>query len=150
MSIDVPLEEFCQGIHPYGPLWDHCLGYWDASLKNPQKVLFLKYEDLKKDINSSVKKIADFLGYPFSAEEEEAGFVEEIAMLCSFENLKNLDCNKEGEIHAAYRAKHSSFFRKAEVGDWVNVLTPSMANRLENLFQEKLGESGLTLEINSN
>nr|XP_027081140.1 cytosolic sulfotransferase 15-like [Coffea arabica] len=150
MSIDVPFEEFCQGIHAYGPFWDHCLGYWDASLKNPQKVLFLKYEDLKKDINSSVKKMADFLGYPFSAEEEEAGLVEEIATLCSFENLKNLNCNKEGEIQTVFRAKHNSFFRKGEVGDWVNLVPPSMANRLEKLMQEKFGESGLTLDIHGN
>ncbi|XP_027181748.1 cytosolic sulfotransferase 15-like [Coffea eugenioides] len=138
------------GIYPYGPFWDHCLGYWNASLKNPQKVLFLKYEDLKKDINSSVKKIADYLGHPFSAEEEEAGLVEEIATLCSFENLKNLNCNKEGEMQTVFGVKHNSFFRKGEVGDWVNLVPPSMANRLEKLMQEKFGESGLTLDIHGN
>ncbi|XP_071918242.1 cytosolic sulfotransferase 15-like [Coffea arabica] len=149
-SLDVPFETFCQGIYPYGPFWDHCLGYWNASLKNPQKVLFLKYEDLKKDINSSVKKIADYLGHPFSAEEEEAGLVEEIATLCSFENLKNLNCNKEGEMQTVFGVKHNSFFRKGEVGDWVNLVPPSMANRLEKLMQEKFGESGLTLDIHGN
>ncbi|KAK6116885.1 hypothetical protein DH2020_049376 [Rehmannia glutinosa] len=70
---------FCQGIYPYGPFWDHMLGYWNAHLKNPEKVLFLKYEDLKGDIALYIKKIAEFLGCPFSVEEEKQGLVEEIA-----------------------------------------------------------------------
>ena len=97
-----------------------------------------------------MKKIANFLGHPFSAEEGEAGLVEEIATLCSFENLKNLNCNKEGEIQTVFRAKHNSFFRKGEVGDWVSLVPPSMAKRLEKLMQEKFGESGLTLDIHGN
>jgi hypothetical protein len=36
------------------------LGYWKASLERPDKVLFLKYEDLKEDIISNLKKIAGF------------------------------------------------------------------------------------------
>ncbi|KAL3500030.1 hypothetical protein ACH5RR_039123 [Cinchona calisaya] len=147
MSMDGLFESFCQGTYQYGPFWDHFLGYWNASLKNPQKVLFLKYEDLKEDTNGYVKKIADFLGCAFSSEEEEAGVVEEITSLCSLENLKNLECNKRGETKSFFKAKHSTFFRKGEVGDWVNFLSPSMANRLEKLVQEKFGESGLTLEI---
>ncbi|KAL0407841.1 UNVERIFIED_CONTAM: Cytosolic sulfotransferase 1 [Sesamum radiatum] len=57
----------------YGPFWDDILGYWNAHLENPGKVLFLKYEDLKEDITSQVKKIAEFIGFPFSVEEEEQG-----------------------------------------------------------------------------
>ncbi|GJV31630.1 flavonol 4'-sulfotransferase [Tanacetum coccineum] len=42
-------DEFCQGISLYGPYWDHILGYWKASLDRPGTILFLKYEDLKRD-----------------------------------------------------------------------------------------------------
>ncbi|GJY72748.1 flavonol 4'-sulfotransferase [Tanacetum coccineum] len=73
ISSDCKIEtfnEFCQGISAYGPYWDHILGYWKASQERPGRILFLKYEDMKKDPKSHVKKLAEFIGYPFSIEEE--------------------------------------------------------------------------------
>ncbi|KAI3470188.1 hypothetical protein Pfo_026851 [Paulownia fortunei] len=141
LEIDEAFDMFCQGIHPFGPFWDNMLGYWDAHLKNPQKVLFLKYEDLKEDITFHVKKIAEFLGYPFSLEEEKQRLIEEISRLCSFENLKNLEVNKTGCIEGV--VKHSAFFRKGQVGDWINYLTPAMAERIEKVMESKFQGSGL-------
>ncbi|KAK9283588.1 hypothetical protein L1049_011837 [Liquidambar formosana] len=46
LTIEDALDMFCRGISNWGPFWDHVLGYWKASLENPQKVLFLKYEDM--------------------------------------------------------------------------------------------------------
>ncbi|OWM71890.1 hypothetical protein CDL15_Pgr017773 [Punica granatum] len=37
------------------------------------------------------------------------------------------------------------FFRKGEVGGWVNYLTPEMIKRLDHITEEKLGSSGLKL-----
>ena len=58
------------------------LEYWNESLERPQKVLFLKYENMKEDIISHVKRLAEFLGFPFSLEERE-GVVKEISRLYS-------------------------------------------------------------------
>ncbi|KAL0447531.1 UNVERIFIED_CONTAM: Cytosolic sulfotransferase 15 [Sesamum latifolium] len=141
VSIDDAFDMFCQGIQSFGPFWDHMLGYWNAHLKNPEKVLFLKYEDLKEDISSHVKKIAEFMGFPFSAEEENQGMIEQISRLCSFENLKNLEANMSG--NALGLITNSSLFRKGEVGDWVNYLTPEMAELVKNLMESKFQGSGL-------
>ncbi|CAI9109366.1 OLC1v1009177C1 [Oldenlandia corymbosa var. corymbosa] len=73
MYTDGAYELFCEGTTQYGPFWDHDLGYWEASLKNPKKILFLKYEDLKKDVISCMKKLAEFLGCGFSPQEESEG-----------------------------------------------------------------------------
>ncbi|KAL2236116.1 cytosolic sulfotransferase 15 [Sesamum indicum] len=145
LELDEVFDMFCQGIQPFGPFWDHMLGYWNAHLKNPQKVLFLKYEDLKQDISSHIKKIAEFIGFPFSAEEENQGMIEQISRLCSFENLKNLEVNKSGYFIGSI--KNSSFFRKGEVGDWVNHLTPAMAERVKNLTETKFQGSGLVFKM---
>ncbi|CAI9090020.1 OLC1v1024703C1 [Oldenlandia corymbosa var. corymbosa] len=141
------LDAFCEGTNQYGPFWDHIKGYKEASLKNPNKVLFLHYEELKKDTKSCVKKMAEFLGCPFSTQEEEDESVEGIIKLCSLENLKNLECNKHGDTGSVYSFKCSSHFRKGEIGDWANFLTPSVAERLESLMKEKFEESGLDLNI---
>ncbi|KAI3932454.1 hypothetical protein MKW92_014343 [Papaver armeniacum] len=101
------------------------------------KVLFLKYEDLKKEPEPQLKKLAEFLGHSFSMEEESQGVIKEILSLCSFQHMKNLDVNKSGKILSNSIA-NKDIFRKGEVGDWKNYLTPKMVERLDRLMEEKL------------
>ncbi|GMI65029.1 sulfotransferase 2A, ARABIDOPSIS THALIANA SULFOTRANSFERASE 2A [Hibiscus trionum] len=145
VSLDEAFDKFCNGVCGFGPFFDHVLGYWKASQENPNKILFLKYEALKEDINSHLKKLAMFLGVPFTEEEEKEGVVEEIAKICSFNNLKELEVNKKG-LHIS-GIPHTDFFRKAKVGDWSNYLTPAMVERMEKLVQEKLDNSGFTFKF---
>lgn len=144
-----PIEEvfelFCEGKCITGPYWDHVLGYWKASLERPDKVLFLKYEDLRENGAFYVKKMAEFMGYPFSSEEEEAGEVEKIVKLCSFENLSNLEVNKTGVSTYPFQHQNNHYFRKGKVGDWKNYLTPEMAARLDHIVEQKLEMYGLKL-----
>ncbi|XP_022719653.1 cytosolic sulfotransferase 15-like [Durio zibethinus] len=145
LSLDEAFEKFCQGINGFGPFFDHVLGYWNASQENPNKILFLQYEDLKEDIVSHVKRLAMFLGFPFTDEEEKHGTVEEIVKTCSFGNLKELDVNKNGI--GPFGTPNNYLFRKAEVGDWSNYLTPAMVERFEKLTQENMDKSGLTFRL---
>ncbi|KAK8271476.1 hypothetical protein V6Z11_D11G263200 [Gossypium hirsutum] len=159
VSLDGAFEMFCQGINEFGPFFDHVLGYWRASQEKSSKILFLQYEDFKEDIDSHLKKLAMFLGVPFTNEEEKQEVVEEIAKICSFENMKDLEVNKKGEQTFRYPQEtfsgktktievlREAFFRKAKTGDWSNYLTPSMVERLEKLIQEKLENSGLTFKL---
>ncbi|XP_048139509.1 cytosolic sulfotransferase 15-like [Rhodamnia argentea] len=141
-SLEEHFEAFCQGEILFGPFWDHITGYWKESLERPRKVLFLKYEDLKEDIVGQLKKVAEFVGFPFTEEEEEGGVIEEIAKMCSLKTLKGLEVNKSGKLPHTITEKRS-FFRKGEVGDWVNHLTPSMVDRLNSIMQEKFSPLGL-------
>lgn len=36
------IESFCRGVHLFGPFWDHVLGFWKASLDNPEKILLIR------------------------------------------------------------------------------------------------------------
>ncbi|XWS27415.1 hypothetical protein CRYUN_Cryun26dG0113200 [Craigia yunnanensis] len=144
-SVEEGFDMFCKGISAFGPFWAHVSGYWKMSLETPERVLFLKYENLKEDINSNLKKLADFLDYPFSDEEIRQGVVEEISKLCSFETLKNLEVNKTGKRHVGI--KNSAFFRNGTVGDWANFISQPMADRMKQLFEEKLGDSGLRFDF---
>nr|KYP33476.1 hypothetical protein KK1_045667 [Cajanus cajan] len=143
---DFGLEEafdmYCKGIIGFGPTWNQMLGYWNESLARPSKVLFLKYEDLKKDVEINVKRIAEFLGCPFTEEEESIGMIESIIKLCSFENMKELEANKSGTFGRNFERKY--LFRKAETGDWVNYLSPKMAEKLSQIMEQKLSGSGLS------
>ncbi|XVE81689.1 hypothetical protein DITRI_Ditri15bG0085600 [Diplodiscus trichospermus] len=148
----IPMEEafdlFCKGISVYGPYWEHVLGYWNASLEHPDKILFLKYEDMMKETESYTKKLADYLGCPFSLEEERGGKIQEIIELCSFDNLSNLEVNKTGIHHIKSDSlQNSAYFRKGKVGDWRNYLTREMGERIDSIMEQKLSGSGLTFRV---
>ena len=76
-------------------VWDHVLSYWKDNLEKPQKVFFLKYEEMKEQPTIHLKQLAEFLGCSFSPEEEAKGIVNDIINLCSFNNLSNLEVNKK-------------------------------------------------------
>ncbi|XP_047179517.1 cytosolic sulfotransferase 15-like [Vigna umbellata] len=145
LELEEAFEMYCNGIVSFGPWWSHMLGYWKESMARPNKVLFLKYEDLKENVNFYVKNIAEFLGCPFTAEEESVGEIESITKLCSFEKMKELEVNISGKLDKFIDNKF--FFRKGEIGDWVNYFSPSMVNKLSKIIEEKLCGSGLSFKI---
>ncbi|CAJ1978299.1 unnamed protein product [Sphenostylis stenocarpa] len=110
LTLEEAFEMYCNGIMDYGPWWSDMLGYWEENMVRPNKVLFLKYDDLKGDINQHVKIIAKFLDCPFSEEEESNEMIESIIKLCSFEKMKDLEVNKSGMYKGSIEKKN--FFRK--------------------------------------
>lgn len=142
IPLHVLFDSFCKGLSPFGSYWAHVLGYWKASLEWPNGVLLLKYEDMKREPLLYVKKLAVFLGQPFSPEEEENGVVEEILKLCSFEKMRNLEVNKNGKHQIGI--SNSAFFREAKVGDWEKHLRREMIEELDQIMKEKFKGSSLT------
>lgn len=138
-------EDFCNGSVYFGPFFDHVLGYWKLSLEKPNKVLFLKFEDLKENPSFYLKKLAEFVGMPFSPLEEKEGVIEEIIELCSIGSLKELEVNKRGSIHQYCENKR--FFREGKVGGWKNYLTPSMADRMKKIMEDKLAGTNLSFKL---
>ena len=116
------MERTYKGVEAFGPCYGHPLGYWKVSRERPEKMLFLEYEDLKENIIPRLKSLAYFLGIPFFEEQERQGMIEEIARLCSHDNLKSLEVNLNGRQPSGI--KINTFFRKGEVGDWLNHVKP--------------------------
>ncbi|CAH8381071.1 unnamed protein product [Eruca vesicaria subsp. sativa] len=131
------VEAFCEGNFIGGPFRDHVLEYWYASLENPNKVLFVTYEGLKKQTGDTIKRIAEFLGCGFIGEEEVRGIVK----LCSFESLSSLQVNREGKLPNGMETK--AFFRKGDVGGWGDTLSESLAEKIDRTIEEKFRGSGL-------
>uniref|UniRef100_A0A0E0LH54 Sulfotransferase n=1 Tax=Oryza punctata TaxID=4537 RepID=A0A0E0LH54_ORYPU len=141
-------ELACEGRCLSGPIWDHILGYWNASKTSPENVLFLRYEEMLQYPNDNVRKLAQFVGQPFSPDEEEAGVVMDIVRLCSFEKMKNLKVNEADsspiQVPRNTTFANDSFFRRGGAGDWTNHMTPEMAGRLDAIMNEKLHGTGIS------
>ncbi|KAI3739257.1 hypothetical protein L2E82_29656 [Cichorium intybus] len=132
MTLDEMFEVYTKGLMPYGPYWDHVKEHYKVSLEQPTRILFLTYEEMKRDTPNTVKRLAEFLGCPFSKEEEAKGVVEEITALCSFETLKEV--NQLGNYRDG--VTNESFFREGKVGGWSKYLTAEMSQTLDDITNE--------------
>ncbi|CAN0896896.1 Cytosolic sulfotransferase 5 [Linum grandiflorum] len=143
--LEKAVDSFCSGVMPFGPYWDHVLEYWEESKKSPDKVMFLKYEDLRLNPKPHVRKLAAFLGRPFVEDEE----VEKVIWRSSFDRLKDLDINKTGkppQAHWIPSLRNSHFFRRGEVGDWRNYLSLGMTKRIDDITRDKFRGTGLRMD----
>ncbi|XP_074297229.1 cytosolic sulfotransferase 5-like [Silene latifolia] len=139
------LDGYCAGESLYGPFFEHVIAYWKMNIEHPNKVLFLMYEDLKDDPVPQLKRLAEFIGMPFTSLEESQGVINQIIEFCSFGNIKELEVNKSGVIHEFFEKK--SFFRKGEVGEWRNHFTPDMEEKMTKIIEEKLRGTGLSFKL---
>ncbi|KAE8657917.1 Sulfotransferase 17 [Hibiscus syriacus] len=113
--------------------------------ENPENFFFMRYENLQTDTISEVKKLAEFLGHPFSSEEEKQGSVEKVISLCSLQNLSSLEINKTVKYGDGERSINNDvYFRKGKISYWKNHLTPEMGKKLDDIMEEKLSGSGFT------
>ncbi|KAL6903728.1 hypothetical protein ACP4OV_004541 [Aristida adscensionis] len=152
LSAEGAAELFCAGVSPFGPYWEHVLGYWRAHLAHPERVLFFRYEEMQRDPAAHVRRLAEFVGRPFGAgagEEEEDGggaAVDAIVKLCSFEHMSGLEATKAGKTDLTVgTVDNTAFFRRGVVGDWANHLSPETARRIDAITEAKFKGSGLSI-----
>ncbi|KAL6619826.1 hypothetical protein ACP70R_034965 [Stipagrostis hirtigluma subsp. patula] len=146
LSVEAAAEWFCDGLTTFGPHWDHVLGYWHAHVAYPERVLFFRYEEMQRDPAAHVRRLAEFVGRPFSASEEEDGIVHAIVRLCGFEHMNTLRVTKSGKTEMVMgTVENGWFFRRGEVGDWANHLTPEIAQRIDAVTEAKFKDSGLSI-----
>ncbi|XP_067045784.1 amine sulfotransferase-like, partial [Acropora muricata] len=127
----------CRRVLPYSQWNDHVLSWWKH--REDPNVLFLKYEDMQKDLPSHVRRIADFLQKPLSDE-----IIDRIAEQCTFKEMMRYPKTFkiiEGDDEIGL------ILRKGVVGDWKNYFTPEMNERFEKEVLAKLKGTGLEFEF---
>lgn len=139
-------EEFCElflvGMLPYGDLIDHMLEFW--KIRDQPNVLFLKYEDVKADLSTSLTNIASFLEKKIPDDKMDL-LIDHL----SFKNMKNNSaCNLDVLIKCRWGEEFSeksktNLMRKGEVGDWKNMMSPELAARFDDYVEEKTKGTGL-------
>uniref|UniRef100_A0ACD5VCI5 Uncharacterized protein n=1 Tax=Avena sativa TaxID=4498 RepID=A0ACD5VCI5_AVESA len=139
------VEQFCAGTTMFGPYWEHVLGYWRAHVENPERVMFLRYEEVTAAPAEAVRKLAGFLGRPFvgAAAEKEA---ERVVQACGIETLRGLEVNRSGKTELVHGAMDNEmFFRRGVVGDWSAWLTPELAHQIDDISERRFAGSGIRL-----
>ncbi|GFY51103.1 sulfotransferase 1C2 [Trichonephila inaurata madagascariensis] len=119
-EFDVFFELFMNGEVEFGDYFDCVLSWYEH--RNDPNVLFITYEELKKDIKSNALKIAQFIGPQYKRKKEV--FANDFKMA------------KKGTSDV-------TFVRKGIIGDWRNYFSPTQNARLEKRFRERTAGTDL-------
>lgn len=138
-------DEFCElflhGKVPYAPYWEHVLDYWNK--KNERNILFLKYEDMKSDLPSIIKKSAEFFNKSINEND-----IKILASHLSFENMKKnpaVTYEENTDQNEKLRASkpNGPVLRRGEVNQWKGTFSPDMIEKFDGLTRKMLEAVGL-------
>ena len=132
-------EKFLKGEVYFGDYFDCALSWWVH--KDDDNVLFLKYEDMKKDLPFTVAQIAKFIRQDISKE-----VVDEIARKTIFSNMKDDNSTNYMWMSKFRRPNEATFMRKGVVGHWKNYFTPEQTAWLDSVYIKRLKGTGLHLD----
>ncbi|XP_071092969.1 sulfotransferase 1B1-like [Haliotis cracherodii] len=133
-------EAFLSGKMPFGSYSSYLLAWKAEVAASPElPVLYMFYEDMKIDPVKAVKDIAKFLKLTSTDQ-----FCEEVAAACSFKKMKKVDQEMKGDLPLKIwkDGAEGTFYRKGEIGDWKNWFTVAENERFDQIWNEKMKDSG--------
>ena len=131
---------FMDNLVIYSPYFEYVKEAWE--LRNHPNVCLLLFEDMKRDLATSVKKVAKFLGKEVPEEK-----VKVLVDHLSFKKMKNNPAvNKEEAKAMNFFSADGHFMRKGEVGDWKNYFTDEMNKRMDEAIDKNFKPIGLEFQ----
>ncbi|XP_047393530.1 sulfotransferase 1C2-like [Sciurus carolinensis] len=131
-------EAFIDGKRCWGSCFDHVKGWWE---KDRYQVLFLFYEDIKKDPKHEIKKVAQFIG-----KNLDETVLDKIVQETSFEKMKeNPMTNRSTVPKTILDQSISPFMRKGTVRDWKNHFTVAQNENFDEIYRKKM--EGITINF---
>ncbi|XP_070560562.1 sulfotransferase 1C2-like [Ptychodera flava] len=117
----------------FGDWFDHTLGWW--KYVKGINGLFLKYEDMKKNPRDATVKIAEYLTCDLSDD-----VIDKITERCSFAKMK------ASKVMDLEEVKGRPFLRKGATGDWKNYFTVAENEAFDEVYNERMKDSGLSFD----
>ncbi|KAF6270083.1 sulfotransferase family 1C member 2 [Rhinolophus ferrumequinum] len=125
-------ESFISGKVGWGSWYDHVKGWWE--MKDRYQILFLFYEDIKKDPKHEIQKVMKFMGRNL-----DETVLDTIVQETSFEKMKeNPMTNRSTVPKSILDQSISPFMRKGTVGDWKNHFTVAQNERFDQIYRKKM------------
>lgn len=126
----------------FAPFWKHILAFWQR--RHQDNILFLRYEDMIKDLPKIIRQVADFLDKPLTDEK-----VELLNNHLSFANMKNNPA-VNFELIVSLNRKYNlidcegEFMRSGKVGDYKAKMTLEMIKKFDEWTEENTRDTGFS------
>lgn len=141
---DFPLNQFVSefirgAVDGMGEWGEHVRGWLDAHRRNPDRVMIVKYEDLKMEVVKTLTNIAAFLNMSVSDEKIQAAIA-----WSNPENMRRLELESRKSGNAGFSGfREGSFFvRKASSSDWKLELGESLDAQIVTVWRDVMRDLG--------
>lgn len=118
--------------HPVWPFWEHVRSWW--AVRALPNVLLIHFNDLKADLESSIRRIADFLAIDAGPET-----FSRIVEHCTFDYMKSHAPEMAPRGGAAWKGGADTFIHKGTNGRWRDRLTGDDIAAYEQRAVSELG-----------
>ncbi|XP_061166951.1 sulfotransferase 2A8-like [Saccostrea echinata] len=125
------LDEFLHGEYFYGSWFEREKEWEEAALQQPENILVLYYEDLKRNGLETLTRISSFLGL-----SSDPTFLQAVYDECSFDEVQKRRKGTDDEF----------IFRKGSVGDWKSLFTVDQREKFDLIFEENMKDSKLKIQ----
>lgn len=128
------IRSFMKDLQFYSPIHSHVIGY--HSLIGLDNILYLSYEDMKRDLKGEITKVCSFFGVDCSEDQ--------LYSLCkhlSFDSMQdNVACNYEKESDTTWKTKHPDerFIRRGEIDSWKTELSAELCQDLDDWNEKSI------------
>lgn len=112
--------------------WSKHVKSWQQYMN--EKLLIIRYEDMKHQTLESFSKIVQFVALEYGTED-----IQQALEFCKLSKLQEQE-NKKGFKEKLYKSQR--FFRKGKTGSWREELTPQQIQLVINHHQEVMLEFG--------
>lgn len=118
-----------------GSWFDHVKGWYTH--KEEYNILFMTYEEMKKDLRSAVMKICNFVDMKLDKQA-----VDIVVEKSSFKNMRHDPlANYEFISNEVLDFTKGNFFRKGTVGDWKTRMTVAQSKIFDSVYKEKMKDA---------
>jgi hypothetical protein len=137
MTPSVPnfVEWFLSPNFAFHPWAEFLAAYW--AIRDRENVLFITYEEMKKDLASAVRKIAALLNIELSESEVEA-----VVRQSSFEHMKKIEHKFETGMMVPWSKPQGAMIRRGKHKASDELLTAAQQQRIDDHFRAELKRLG--------
>uniref|UniRef100_A0A673KEZ1 Sulfotransferase n=1 Tax=Sinocyclocheilus rhinocerous TaxID=307959 RepID=A0A673KEZ1_9TELE len=137
-DFDTFFEKFMEG-NVFGNCWFEHVKSW-CSHNDEMNFSYITYEEMIKDLQSVVERIASFLGRNLTPQQ-----LNDVVEHSTFKNMKNNpQANYQQVPVNLLNHQQGAFMRKGTVGDWKNYFTVAQNERFDKVYQQKMKDVPLS------
>ncbi|CAM9593461.1 unnamed protein product [Ectocarpus sp. 12 AP-2014] len=125
---------FVQGRCQNGSWFNHVLEWWEAAQADPEHVLFLHYENMLKEPEENIRKIADFAGIEHTPET--------IAKTVAASTIDSMRQNPKANLKP-----NENHLRKGGAGGWRDVYTVRESDAFDEIYMQQMEGTGLRMDF---
>ncbi len=129
------VEFFLSPNFPFHPWPEFLNEYWQV--RNRENVLFLTYEEMKKDLRGTVRRIAAFLNVALTEDEVDA-----VVRRSSFEHMKEIEHKFETGMMVPWAKPHGAMIRRGQHKASGELLSPAQQQRIDDDCRTELKRLG--------